>query len=107
MTNEKLLIDANVALAGIEAFMQCYAEKEKELTPFWVKVAIQALDMVRQFIKEMPTVDAVEVVHGQWKRTPVSERLYCGVCDSLPECQLETNYCPHCGAKMDGGNEDE
>ena len=62
MANEKRLIDANATLAGIEAFMQCYAEKEKELTPFWIKVATQALDMVRQFIKEMPTVDAVEVV---------------------------------------------
>jgi hypothetical protein len=60
--NERRLIDVNVALAGIETFMQCYAEKEKELTPFCVKVAIQALEMVRQFIKETPTVDAVEVV---------------------------------------------
>lgn len=58
---------------------------------------------INLLIASTPIVDAVEVVHGQWKRTPVSERLYCGVCDSLPECQLETNYCPNCGAKMDGG----
>ena len=56
----------------------------------------------REDVDKIPTVDAVEVVHGQWKRTPVSERLYCGVCDNLPEYQLETNYCPNCGAKMDG-----
>ena len=61
-TSERRLIDANATLVGIETFMQCYAEKEKELTPFCVKVATQALDMVRQFIKEMPIVDAVEVV---------------------------------------------
>ena len=62
MANEKRLIDANAVLAGIDTFMQCYAEKEKELTPFWVKVAIQALEMVRLLTKEMSTVDAVEVV---------------------------------------------
>ena len=39
MANKRRLIDTNATLAGIEAFMQCYAEKEKELTPFWIKVA--------------------------------------------------------------------
>ena len=110
MANEKRLIDANATLAGIEAFMQCYAEKEKELTPFWIKVAIQALDMVRQFIKGMPTVDAVEVVHGEWGEiyTCHGERLWgykCSQCEQ--DNPNKSNYCPNCGAKMDGGNEDE
>ena len=109
MANEKRLIYANATLAGIEAFMQCYAEKEKELTPFWVKVATQALDMVLQFIKEMPTVDAVEVVHGEWGEiyTCHGERLWgykCSRCEQ--DNPNKSNYCPNCGAKMDGGNED-
>ena len=108
MANEKRMIDANAVLAGIETFMQCYAEKEKELTPFWVKVAIQALEMARQLIKEMPTVDAVEVVHGRWIEHPNVE-----IVDGKPisnyecsECccfyRTHENYCGYCGAKMDG-----
>ena len=88
MTNEKRLIDANATLAGVEAFMQCYAEKEKELTPFWIKVATQALDMVRQFIKEMPTVDAVEVV--RCKECKYFDKLFKGegVVNKIGTCHL-------------------
>ena len=108
MANEKRLIDVNATLAGIEAFMQCYAEKEKELTPFWVKVATQALDMVRRFIKEMPTVDAVEVVHGRWIPADYKSYIYCkcSVCGRRITVDEETDYCPHCGAKMDGDGND-
>lgn len=138
MANEMRLIDANATLAGIETFMQCYAEKEKELTPFWVKVATQALDMVRQLIKEMPTVDAKPVVHGRWAITAHEEyanfrwnvtaecsecrhnkgEIYAGffsgfpkavaievILDNAKKVKLD-NYCPNCGAQMDGGDED-
>ena len=46
--------------------------------------------------------DTEEVVHGRWKRTPVSSRLYCSICDKIPLCQVDTPYCPNCGARMDG-----
>ena len=68
--------------------------------------------MVRQFIKEMPTVDAVEVVHGHWTTMDVIAKKagygvrYCrhAECKVNP-CRLfecMTDYCPNCGAKMDG-----
>jgi hypothetical protein len=56
------------------------------------------------------TVDAVEVVHGRWVmketmiRSPFAKNAYCSVC--LEETNYAYNYCPNCGAKMDGGNED-
>lgn len=59
-------------------------------------------DDVLAVIADEKRVDAVEVVHGQWKRSPTSQTLYCGVCDKIPDCQIETDYCPKCGAKMDG-----
>ena len=62
-----------------------------------------------------PTVDAVEVVHGQWvdkedyyMETGVS----CSICGEryffeTSRTDFEPyNYCPNCGAKMDGGNKD-
>ena len=58
-------------------------------------------------IEEATTVDAVEVVHGRWKRAKYTEApLYiCSECDK-PEYK-EHRYCPNCGAKMDGGNDNE
>jgi uncharacterized paraquat-inducible protein A len=58
-----------------------------------------------------PTVDAVEVVHGRW----VLQRYYGGVrkgmvarviCSECGYPNEKTNYCPQCGTKMDGGEED-
>lgn len=59
-------------------------------------------DMMSE-IETSPAVDAVEVVHGQWiEKTGYA---VCSVC--LDECWadsvLEYNFCPNCGAKMDGG----
>ena len=53
-------------------------------------------------IDVLPRVDAKEVVYGRWKRTSISGTLFCSVCDKIPEFQIETNYCPNCGAKMEG-----
>ena len=57
-------------------------------------------------IDKMPTVDAVEVVHGQWVN-PYMNRFghpchCCSVCGFKASYQ-DKNYCPNCGAKMDGG----
>ena len=57
-------------------------------------------------------VDAVEVVHGQWIPAGKTEELAkCSVCGTMNHTLdyvflLKMKYCPYCGAKMDGGNED-
>lgn len=47
--------------------------------------------------------DVVEVKHGEWNTTdtPLGMCCVCSVCGSCPT--MEYNYCPYCGAKMDGG----
>ena len=60
---------------------------------------------VEQAIMEAPTVDAVEVVHGTWENEQFGFMYYnatCSVCKSHNDSA--SNYCPHCGAKMDGGS---
>ena len=55
-------------------------------------------------IDNAPTVDAVPVVHGH-KVDDGGFYARCSQCDGvLPLC---ANYCPNCGAKMDGGDSDE
>jgi hypothetical protein len=66
-------------------------------------------------IVDAPTVDAVEVVHGKWEIRPHLYRAFypeycCSACGGwkhkLAYEHEGMNYCPNCGAKMDGGNED-
>ena len=62
-----------------------------------------------ELIKEQPTVEAREVVHGEWmfkyEGTYNSRRAYCSVCGKrsgiggIRENQMKP-YCPNCGAKM-------
>jgi len=60
-------------------------------------------------VGEMPTVDAVEVVHGRWihhhydSGEPIDDKWYCSECHMCND-HKRTWYCPNCGAKMDGGN---
>ena len=52
-----------------------------------------------QFI---PTADVVKVKHGEWICLEAEIGLYsCSVCEHKI-IRAECNYCPNCGAKMDG-----
>ena len=55
--------------------------------------------MYRDEIRSVPTADVVEVVHGDW--IPHEGYSQCDKCNSL--LTIESNYCPNCGARMDGG----
>ena len=64
---------------------------------------------IKRTLDETPTVDAVEVVHGRWIGG------YSGTEYTIPKCSRcgygngavgASNYCPNCGAKMDGERKD-
>ena len=65
---------------------------------------------VRALVVRQPTADVVEVRHGKWVRAinqkhsaKWSSKVACSVC----RCKgyERYNYCPNCGAKMDGKGE--
>lgn len=96
MANEARLIDANAMMGEV------YDSDEKHGNDVWHTVDIEYLVMAQ------PTVDAVEVVHGRWEsRTDLFGFVRCSACK---DCNIydkwadgkKWNYCPHCGAKMDG-----
>ena len=108
MANEKRLISYDVLIAHLDSCI----EQGKGLFKS-VCVAIKC------FVEQMPTVDAVEVVHGQWLFVTKGQQTSVYVCsecnravtvvcdeDKIKE-QLAKNYpyC-HCGAKMDGDGND-
>ena len=62
-------------------------------------------------IDNMPTVDAVPVVHGRWRpgRFNLETGNYEEQCTRCRNFSKECGkpYCPNCGAKMDGGADHE
>ena len=52
-------------------------------------------------LDKAPPADVVEVVHGEWIRTDDTYTLFeCSSCKKVSNHRW--NFCPNCGAKMDG-----
>lgn len=50
----------------------------------------------------VPAADVAPVVHGRWENFRGKPK--CSQCKAVwPEDYFGHNYCPRCGAKMDGG----
>lgn len=57
-------------------------------------------------VMSIPAVDAVEVRHGEWiwDGYVYDAPWQCSECQKLND--IASNYCPHCGARMDGEDGD-
>lgn len=61
----------------------------------------RGLDRAQRAILDAPAADVAPVRHGRWKR--YGRNL--GECSNCGEIvNIRYNYCPNCGAKMDGGD---
>ena len=70
-----------------------------------------------EYLYELPTADVAPVVHGRWisweeagNFVPSPDRHECSVCHDAAQVlvngfELLSDYCPNCGAKMDGGDD--
>lgn len=90
------------ALKGVELFQCGWAEIE----------AVQS-----DYIERLPAADVAPVVHGKWVHSRYDRSSGQFDVVKCSRCGLEAyamayhvrdgNYCPRCGARMDGGNEGE
>lgn len=61
-------------------------------------------------LREAPTIDVALVRHGRWVSVPHKLARVCSVCNrdepyKFADIDADVyDYCPSCGAKMDGGN---
>lgn len=72
---------------------------------------INGIESVLEYAENLPASDVAPVVHGRWDRHGSSWYCNrCGIgyritCGNIPANRH--NYCPNCGAKMDGGVDNE
>jgi hypothetical protein len=96
--DKKRLIDADALRQTMESNL------------YW---GLDSVGAILDTIDDALTVDAVEVVHGHWddRENPqwkAYDIRHCSVCGwNIPKTKLRQkdshwNYCPNCGAKMDG-----
>ena len=64
------------------------------------------IKLVKEIVRSVPAAAVAPVVHGRWEQT---EAPFMNECEDCSVCGYRTvwghrfNYCPNCGAKMDGG----
>lgn len=101
----------------LEDALAIIEEKQKELCPVgrygrgYVygsdREKYDAWDEIIDALENVPAADVVPVVHGRWMpfRSKIAGDIqYCSACEI--GFDAKTDYCPHCGAKMDGGDRD-
>nr|DAG23536.1 MAG TPA: DNA-directed RNA polymerase [Caudoviricetes sp.] len=67
--------------------------------------------VVLRMIDDAPAADVAPVVHGRWihdgrRINGGIDWCHCSECGKSDNFCARTNYCPNCGAKMDGGDND-
>lgn len=91
-------------IAREELLAQLRAMESYNVSPMYRR----GYDDCVEAILKAPAADVVPVVHGWWNATET-----CSLCGEKSTEGLDAttwnywlpNYCPHCGARMDGGAE--
>ena len=95
-----------------------YISREAALTALQDSDLFNTTERQLRAIRELPAADVAKVVHGEWLRYDDDwdslTTIRCSLCSE--EWCFETDddvsllnykYCPNCGARMDGGKDDE
>ena len=93
----------------IEHFDAIYATDGRLIFSDHVCVGEDCEDILK-LVDDMPTADVVEVRHGEWREVDQTGRNSRHIQYTTKQCSVcgywngrrKTNYCPNCGAKMDG-----
>ena len=89
-----------------------YIEREALLTTYrkWLPQLVseedagdrRGVETCIAVLEEASAADVAEVKHGRWVICSDGYYPYCSECKNEPKHGEMTDYCPNCGAKMDG-----
>ena len=107
------LIDRQALIDAIEEINWYHISLQGNLAPGArsdIHTPLYKADDIYEALNNAPTVDAVPVVHGEWVVCGDGENVpwvcsHCGKTTAHKYKVMYGNYCPNCGAKMDGGAE--
>lgn len=77
--------------------------------------AVDDIILLASAVEWLPAADVAPVVHGRWIGKPLCGNANCRCSECGEVFQIHANlhgkvlqkYCPHCGAKMDGKEQDD
>ena len=72
-----------------------FCKQEGFPNPEWLHI-----ESILNNIKHIPSADVVEQKHGKWFFISEYCRFACNQCNG--HSQRNSDYCPNCGARMDG-----
>lgn len=86
----------------------CYGDNSLHTRPVseWFDVMGQKENGEPLYRFEKIKYEVAEVRHGEWENYPSHSYRRCSICKmewEKPRFNTRSNYCPNCGAKMDGG----
>lgn len=84
-----------------------YISREAALTALQDSDLFNTTERQLRAIRELPAADVAEVAHAKWipfHSEAAGDIQYCSACDIGFDARMD--YCPHCGARMDGWMED-
>lgn len=107
MSKEQRLIDANALITDIQGTVSEVCMKAPYDAEWFTRMADRQFEII-ETIKRQAEVDAVKVVHGCMRHVFCSyqdNHFQCTCCNGnfITNAARYWNYCPNCGAKMDGG----
>ncbi|MDV3427396.1 MAG: hypothetical protein LIR50_10070 [Bacillota bacterium] len=85
----------------VEEFMDTYKVVDRDGYYMSKGTELVPVFRMKQWFEHLSTADVVPVVHGEW----ISEcepHYECSECHHWFHLYQYMNYCPNCGAKMDG-----
>ena len=102
------LIDADALIEALVMWRD--NDPHRKIRTLWERwVRKTGINVLIKVVSVFPTIEAEPVRHGRW----IDRRLFInGGCVNRWECSVcgyekngASNYCPNCGAHMDGGAE--
>ena len=108
---DKDYIERRTLLVNLKEFHD-YVMQDREANPAVQWYEVMFYEKAKSFLENAPAADAVAVKHGRWVKH-IRDELHLVYCDKCSVCSFEVddlidanrdgyNYCPNCGAKMDG-----